>query len=120
MNPAKTYYHRNLPHWHPPGTAIFLTTRLDGSLPESAVVQFREAQKLHEREIDTASIAAGEIAELRLKHHKRLFAKLDAILDRAETGPRWLGQTEMAELVEDGILRRYAELYNLWAYVVMV
>jgi len=41
-------------------------------------------------------------------------------LDKAEFGPRWLGQGEIAELVEAVLLRRYAELYKLWAYVVMV
>ncbi len=42
--------------------------------------------------------SAEEIAELKLKKHKKLFAKIDAIFDRAETGPRWLGETEVAGL----------------------
>jgi len=70
-------------------------------------------------EINNAGGSDDEIAGLRLQQHKKLFAKLDSILDRAETGPRWLGQPEVAALVEDAILRRYAELYGLWAYVVM-
>ncbi len=116
----KTYYHRNLPHWQPPGAAIFLTCRLYGSLPENVFEQLKEAQKLVAREIEKASGSAEKIAELKLNQHKKLFARLDAVLDKAETGPRWLGQTEVAALVEDAILRRYAELYRLWAYVVMV
>lgn len=113
MNDAKTYYHRNLPHWHPPGAAIFLTCRLYGSLPEKVIQQFIETQKLLEREIEKATRSAKEIAELKLKKHKKLFAKIDAILDKAETGPRWLGQPEIARLVEDTLLQRYAELYRL-------
>lgn len=120
MNDGKIYYHRNLPHWHPLGAAIFLTCRLYGSLPENVIEQLRVTQKLVEREIGKASQSAEKIAELRLNQHKKLFAKLDAILDRAETGPTWLGETEVAALVEDALLRRYAELYKLWAYVVMV
>src|SRR5437870_89785 len=30
---VSNYYRRNLPHWHPSGVSIFLTWRLDGSLP---------------------------------------------------------------------------------------
>lgn len=80
----------------------------------------REAQRLVEREIHKRKGSAEKIAELKLNRHKKLFAKLDAMLDKADTGPRWLGETEVAALVEDALLRRYAELYRLWAYVVMV
>ena len=95
MERAKTYYHRNLPHWHPRGAAIFLTCRLYGSLPDRVIEQLKESQRLFEREIVKASASADEIAQLRVKHYKKLFARLDGILDRAETGPRWLGETEI-------------------------
>jgi len=75
---------------------------------------------LFEREILKASESADEIAELRVRHYKKLFARLDGILDRAETGPRWLGETEIASLVERTLLQRCADLYTLWAYVVMI
>lgn len=117
---TKSYYRRNLPHWHPPGAAIFLTYRLHGSLPDVVVQQLRDTQSLLAREIDLAERADKQIAELKLKRHKKLFAKIDTVLDKAEFGPRWLGQNEIAQLVEDALLRRYAELYKLWAYVVMV
>ena len=45
---------------------------------------------------------------------------MDAALDKAAVGPRWLGQPEIASLVETTILSRYAALYKLWAYVVMI
>ena len=120
MNDAKIYYHRNLPHWHPPGSAIFLTCRLYGSLPRNVIEGLKQTQILVDREIDEANRSTEETAALKLKYYKRVFAKLDSILDKAATGPRWLGDTEIARLVEDAILRRYAELYKLWAYVVMV
>jgi len=82
--------------------------------------QLKETQGLVNREMEKAKASAEKIAELKLNQNKRLFAKLDAILDRAESGPRWLGETKVAALVEDALLRRYAELYRLWAYVVMV
>src|SRR5205823_5365404 len=102
------------------GVAIFLTCRLYGSLPEKAIQHLRGTQRLLAREIDIAGRSNEETAELKLKQHKKLFAKFDAILDKAETGPRWLGESEIADIVEDVLLRRYADMYNLWAYVVMV
>ena len=119
MNRIKSYYHRNLPHWHPPGAAIFLTCRLYGSLPEKVIRGLKEKRNLVGREIEKAKGSSQHLARLRLSQHKKLFAKIDAILDKADTGPRWLSEVEIAGMVEDALLRQYAELYRLWAYVVM-
>jgi putative transposase len=93
------YYERNLPHWHPTGTAIFLTWRLYGSLP-AAIVQNVQSQKL----------AAG-----------RQFARFDRHLDRAQLGPFWLRDPAIADSVVE-TLRKGEEMlhqYALRAYVVM-
>src|SRR5438128_7597687 len=119
MNRIKSYYHRNLPHWHPPGAAIFLTCRLYGSLPEKVIRGLKEKRNLVGREIEKAKGSSQHLARLRLSQHKKLFAKIDAILDKADTGPRWLSEVEIAGMVEDALLRQYAKLYRLWAYVVM-
>ena len=68
-----TYYVRNLPHWHPPGTDIFITWRLHGSLPE----QFRPQKKLE---------SSG-----------KAFVNYDRALDQARTGPLWLKDPHIAE-----------------------
>jgi REP element-mobilizing transposase RayT len=44
---------------------------------------------------------------------------VDAILDKAKTGPLWLKEIEIADLVQQALLERYSHLYTLWAYVVM-
>lgn len=119
MSDDKPYYQRNLPHWHPPGAAIFLTCRLYGSLPALVLQEMRETQKLIVREIQAITESADKLAELKLERHKKLFAKIDSILDRAETGPRWLNENKIAALLEDALLTRYAEMFTLWAYVVM-
>ncbi len=51
--------------------------------------------------------------------YKKLFAKVDSILDKASTGPVWLKQPLIADMVQQALLERYAELYSLWSYVVM-
>ncbi len=55
----------------------------------------------------------------RVREYKKLFARVDSILDRATSGPLWLKINEIASLVQDALLKRYAHLYTLWAYVVM-
>jgi hypothetical protein len=111
-----TFYKRNLPHWQPPGATFFITWRLYDSLPRSALEQIEATRQLLERE----ATRAGETDEERkIRHFKRLFALYDGLLDKTESGLSWLKDKKVAAVVEDVLLRRYANLYTLWAYVVM-
>jgi len=111
-----TFYKRNLPHWQMPGATFFITWRLYDSLPRSVLEQIEETRKLLEREV----VRAGETDEERkIRHFKKLFALYDGLLDKAESGRSWLKDEKIAAVVEDALLRRYANLYTLWAYVVM-
>ena len=110
---VSNYYRRNLPHWHPSGVSIFLTWRLDGSLPLDVIEKLTVMRRrLRDR---TRKV----LQEDRLVEYKKLFARVDTILDRASSGPLWLGDKRIAELVQDALVNRYAGLYFLWAYVVM-
>jgi putative DNA methylase len=86
-----------LPHWQPDGAALFLTWRLDGSVP---------------RECCTAGPE---------KDPGRQFVEKDRILDRATSGPTWLADPRVALLVADAL--KYGEaslqLYELAAWVIM-
>jgi len=111
-----TFYKRNLPHWQPLGATFFITWRLYGSLPRSALEQIEATRQLLERE----ATRAGETDEERkIRHFKKLFALYDGLLDKAEGGRPWLKDEKVAAVVEDTLLRQYANLYALWAYVVM-
>jgi len=92
-----SYYERHLPHWHPEGAFLFVTWRLEGSLP---------AHRCQEATDETA----GEV-----------FVRLDRQLDRAACGPLWLKDPRVAEVVVEALRRGEAErkLYRLCAYVVM-
>lgn len=114
------YHKRNLPHWFPAGSAVFLTYRLHGSLPQNVVNRLKQTQRLVGSEINAAADSPHEFAELKLIRHKQLFARIDSALDKASVGPRWLGELEIANLVQTTLLSRYATLYKLWAYVVMI
>jgi len=94
---AMSYYERNLPHWHPQGTARFVTWRLFGSLPA-----------VHPLLLETGS--PGQV-----------FRLLDRELDRAACGPAWMRDPAIADCVARAL--RFGEqqlgYYELAAYVVM-
>jgi REP-associated tyrosine transposase len=116
MDTPKPFYHRNLPHWHPPGRSIFLTWRLEGSLPRKVIEKLRiTRQQLSQHK----PLSKGWTNDRRVLEYKILFAKVDAILDKAETGPVWLKEVAIANLIQETLLERYAYLYRLQAYVVM-
>ena len=92
-----SFYTRKLPHWQPDGAALFLTWRLDGSLP-------RECCTAHPE-----------------KDPGRQFVENDRILDRATSGPTWLTDPKVALVVADAL--RFGEaslqIYELAAWVIM-
>ena len=100
------YYHRNLPHWHPEGVPIFLTSRLFGSLPAPPKSTAR---------IGCATTPASPSSS------GRKFKKVDSILDTATSGPFWLKDSEIARCVTNAIHfgARKLNFYFLHAFVVM-
>jgi putative transposase len=112
----KTFYKRKLPHWQPPGATFFITWRLFGSLPQAALEELEAARRRLQREAEQA----GETEDQReARHFKQFFASLDNLLDQVVDGPDWLRNEDIAALIEEALLQRYAALYQLWAYVVM-
>ena len=87
---------RRLPHFHSIGKPVFLTWRLDGSIPPGR--SFPEATN------------SGQA-----------FLTMDRMLDNARKGPLYLRMPEIANMVADAI--RYGEqglgYYQLHAFVVM-
>jgi REP element-mobilizing transposase RayT len=116
MAMQRNYYRRNLPHWQPPGATFFITCRLDGSLPASALRRIEETRNLLMRELARANETEQD---RKIRHYKKLFAMMDAMLDKADYGPLWLRQKPIADLVEETLLTRNRVTYALYAYVVM-
>ena len=89
-------YRRRLPHFHPSDSYVFITWRLWGSLP-----------------------AKPDLTRHPTPGHA--FAAQDRVLDRHASGPRWLHDPRIADIVAEAILigefdRRF---YQLSAWVVM-
>src|SRR4029077_8809710 len=92
-----TVYRRRLPHVYETEHPVFLTWRLYGSLPQH-------------RPFRGGPLPSGQA-----------FAALDRLLDNAQTGPFYLCQPAIADLVV-GALRYNADVlgqYELYAFVVM-
>ena len=98
MQPG-SYYERNLPHWHPPGKALFVTWRLHGSLPAHI---------------------GDVLLKKRISAGKR-YSLLDQELGKARCGPVWLADPRIARCVVEALLRgeRELNLFELHAFAVM-
>jgi len=91
-----TFHSRRLPHYYSVGQPIFVTWRLHGSLPAN-------------RSFPPAT-TAGEA-----------FLAVDRLLDNTRTGPLYLRQPEIADMIVEAIHYRERDLqhYQLHSYVVM-
>ncbi|WP_445665342.1 REP-associated tyrosine transposase [Fodinibius sp. AD559] len=115
------YYHRNLPHWQPDYAEFFITFRLYNSLPVSAIRRIKKQKNLIEKKLKNRSIAndsSDKLSELR-KYHQTIFKKYEDQLDQAKTGPTWLVNKKIAEIVCEAIHFRDNSIYDLYAYCIM-
>lgn len=76
------YYERNLPHWIPTGRNLFVAWRLYGSLPASVLSTLRK--------------------QTDWTHGKR-FVHFDRELDALRSGPLWLQEPKIANVVSIAI-----------------
>jgi hypothetical protein len=112
----KSFYRRNLPHIQPLNSALFVTFRLTGSLPEEVFTRMAEERRQIERASKGDALRGrarwGELA-------RRHFAMLESWLDRATIGPTWLKEARVADLVANALHYRDGKTYRLDAYSIM-
>ena len=91
-----SFHRRRLPHWYPDGRALFITWHLQGSLPQGRYPPPNKA-------------SSGEA-----------FVWMDRYLDTARTGPMFLRQPAVAQIVVDSLYRgEQLGHYELHAWVVL-
>ncbi len=114
----KLFYRRHLPHIQPPGATLFITFRLAGSIPAEVLQQLRvEADRV---EAILACIPDPQKrAERAYLEQRRLFGKWDTALDMARSGPFWLRDPQIADLVAESLHHRDGRVYDLVAYCIM-
>ena len=98
-----TGYRRRLPHFHPEGAYLFLTWRLWGTLP-------KRSKMAGETACPTVNATPGHA-----------FVATDRALDRATTGPTWLTDPRIAEIVSNTIRagEKERQFYQLGAWAIM-
>ena len=95
----------------PPGATLFITFRLAGSLPLTVIEQLRTeyAQPKHSEENSDQTYA----------RQRRYFGAFDQLLDADNSGPVWLRQAGVAQVVAEALHFRAGHDYTLWAYCIM-
>lgn len=114
----KPDYHRNLPHFQPPGATLFVTCRLAGSLPRSVLEALQEEAEQIEKEV-LASAPEEDRAKLLYRERRRAFGRIDAALDTADTGPTWLKNQDVASIVVESLHHLNGQYYELDTFCVM-
>ena len=114
----KTYYKRNLPHYQPEGYTFFVTFRLAGSLPVTVIKKLKEER---EKELKLISGISGDKlkAEKYYEYQRKYFGIFDSLLDKSKSGPKWLKEEKVAEIVKEAIHHRDEKEYELIAYTIM-
>ena len=114
----KLFYRKTLPHVQPPGATLFVTYRLAGSIPQAVIRQLWAERQAMERQI--AAIADLERrSQEEIVLNKKLFARWDRVLDKAESGPMWLKEPAVAQIVVNSLHFLDGDKYALDCFSVM-
>ncbi|MCB0531331.1 MAG: transposase [Lewinellaceae bacterium] len=114
----KIFYERNLPHWQPPGATLFLTYRLQGSIPMPVLNQIRE----YAAQCTSAAYARLFGVDLDRELYaiqRRWFGQYDTALHNTPNGPYWLAEKSNALIVAESIHWCAARYFELFAYCIM-
>lgn len=115
----KTEYKQRLTHIQPVGAAFFVTFRLYGSLPQMVILALKEK---YEKKIDEIKIQKLDTHQKNLEIftlRKKYLLEYDALLDKINSGPMYLQEHTIREILEKQLHRFDNELYTLICYCVM-
>lgn len=118
MAERRIFYRRRLPHYQPPGATFFMTFRLAGSLPTDVIIRLRQEQENLEKMLEGIS-DTNERGNLLHQSQRKYFGRFDEYLDRASTGPTWLAEPKIADLVSEAVHYRDAKEYQLLSFSIM-
>ena len=114
----RLFYRRHLPHYQPQGGTFFVTFNLAGSIPRAVLDRLLAERAAIEAGIQAITDPVERVRQAYLQE-KRWFGRWDAVLDRAESAPRWLEQPEIAEMVARAMHYRHERVYRLDAFTIM-
>jgi putative transposase len=120
MNPLKykESYRRNLPHRQPPGVTLFVTFRLADSLPSHIQEQLTAEAIQAEKLLNQITNSVERKAQTYLEQRKQ-FGRWDAALDHSRSGPFWLNDPSITQIVVTALHYLDNKVYNLDTFCIM-
>ncbi|CAM2068248.1 Y1-Tnp domain-containing protein [Sulfidibacter corallicola] len=104
----KLFYRCHLPHWHPERATYFITFRLVGSLPHSVLEAWRKD-----------SVRNHPTKRLQLEHRRKWFRKFESVMHAGGSGPMWLANPEVADMVAESLHYRDEKVFTLDCFCIM-
>jgi REP element-mobilizing transposase RayT len=95
----KVYYHRNLPHFQPLGGTFFITYSLAGSIPVDIIIKLQKEYEEEKLNLVIEDPDKSNLAQIRKRH----FIKYDNILNKISSGPQFLKNELIAEIVASSL-----------------
>ncbi len=114
-----THYRRRLPHFQHYGAVLFLTYRLADSLPGDVLAKLRRERQASEAAAEQETIDPDRRKQLLDLIRRRIFLKFEAALNSADTGPTWMAEPAIADIVHEAILHRNPDEYDLVCFTIM-
>lgn len=114
----REFYRRNLPHIQPRGAAFLVNFRLADSLPADVVDQLRAEAVALDTKLAKLQDPQERIS-VRDKEQRKLFGKWDDALHNNKTGPFWLKEDRIAEIVANSIRFHDDNWFDVLAYCIM-
>ena len=119
----KQNYRRRLPHLQPPEATLFVTFRLEGSIPKKVMEEWRiEKKRLEAGQLRRVALGEPElnpIQQQRLNFQRKWFLKFEDLLHGETAGTSWLKDDRLAEIVNNSLHFLDEKVYQLLAFCVM-
>ncbi len=112
------FYRRNFPHLIIPGYAFFITTRLVNSLSLKKLAALRKEFLREMKRVQGVKDPKGRF-NLKKEIHRAFFLKYDALLHENTTGPQWLADERIAQVVHDSLHWGDERRYHLIAFTIL-
>ncbi len=106
---------RHLPHWFVPEAFLFVTYRLEGTIPRAVLDDTKARKQLALGQQTTPGLTA---AAQRERVHKLFFAEYDRYLDNNRE-IQWLAEPRVAAAIRENLYHHRGAKYELLSYCVM-
>lgn len=115
----KTEYTQRLHHIQPVGAAFFVTFRLYGSLPKRDlhVLKDKYEQKIYQLKQQKINTHQKNLQIFTLR--KQYLVEYDSLLDGIKSGPMYLEEDHVKDILKQQLHRFDNELYTLICYCIM-